>query len=41
MAAGDNFTIDCVPGTGTVITVKGQPADWKRKDGLLGTDKAG
>ena len=25
MAAGENFTIDWVPGTGTVITVKGKP----------------
>jgi len=25
LAAGDNFTIDFIPGTGTVVTVKGKP----------------
>ena len=25
MSAGENFTIDWIPGTGTVITVKGKP----------------
>ena len=25
LAAGDNFTIDFIPGTGTIVTVKGKP----------------
>ena len=25
LVAGDNFTIDYIPGTGTVVTVKGKP----------------